>query len=95
MISFDKIVIIATHVVPDIEYIAKDEIMLKKGVIRVYDNLFTGVLLAVLSMLWCTFTRSFTRKKGTQQRAFFRGAKLHIRDSKQRKENSPGDCFQR
>ncbi|MBP5208280.1 MAG: ATP-binding cassette domain-containing protein [Clostridia bacterium] len=32
-ISFDKIVIIATHVVPDIEYIAKDVIMLKKGVI--------------------------------------------------------------
>ncbi len=35
-ISFDKIVIIATHVVPDIEYIAKDVIMLKKGVIA--DN---------------------------------------------------------
>ena len=35
-IAFDKIVIIATHVVPDIEYIAKDVIMLKKGVIA--DN---------------------------------------------------------
>jgi ABC-type multidrug transport system ATPase subunit len=35
-ISFDKIVIIATHVVPDIEYIAKDVIMLKKGIIA--DN---------------------------------------------------------
>ena len=32
-ISFDKIVLIATHVVPDIEYIARDVIMLKKGVI--------------------------------------------------------------
>lgn len=32
-IAFDKIVIIATHVVPDIEYIARDIIMLKKGVI--------------------------------------------------------------
>ncbi len=32
-IAFNKIVIIATHVVPDIEYIAKDVIMLKKGVI--------------------------------------------------------------
>ena len=32
-ISFDKIVIIATHVVSDIEYIAKNVIMLKKGVI--------------------------------------------------------------
>lgn len=35
-IAFDKIVIIATHVVPDVEYIAKDVIMLKKGVIA--DN---------------------------------------------------------
>ena len=32
-IAFNKIVLIATHVVPDIEYIAKDIIMLKKGVI--------------------------------------------------------------
>ena len=32
-IAFDKIVIIATHVVPDIEFIARDIIMLKKGVI--------------------------------------------------------------
>lgn len=32
-IAFDKIVLIATHVVPDIEFIAKDIILLKKGVI--------------------------------------------------------------
>ena len=32
-ISFNKIVIIATHVVSDIEFIARDIIMLKKGVI--------------------------------------------------------------
>lgn len=32
-IAFDKIVIIATHVVSDIEYIARDVIMLKKGII--------------------------------------------------------------
>ena len=32
-IAFDKIVLIATHVVPDIEFIAKDIIILKKGVI--------------------------------------------------------------
>lgn len=32
-IAFNKIVLIATHVVPDIEYIAKDVIMLKKGII--------------------------------------------------------------
>lgn len=32
-IAFNKIVLIATHVVPDIEFIAKDIIMLKKGVI--------------------------------------------------------------
>jgi ABC-2 type transport system ATP-binding protein len=32
-IAFDKIVIIATHVVSDVEYIARDIIMLKKGVI--------------------------------------------------------------
>jgi ABC-type multidrug transport system, ATPase component len=32
-ISFNKIVIIATHLVSDIEYVAKDVIMLKKGVI--------------------------------------------------------------
>ena len=32
-ISFNKIVIIATHVVSDVEYIARDVIMLKKGVI--------------------------------------------------------------
>ncbi|MBO7405134.1 MAG: ABC transporter ATP-binding protein, partial [Clostridia bacterium] len=30
---FDKIVLIATHVVPDVEFIARDVIMLKKGVI--------------------------------------------------------------
>ena len=35
-IAFNKIVLIATHVVPDIEFIAKDIIMLKKGVIE--DN---------------------------------------------------------
>ena len=32
-IAFNKIVIIATHVVPDIEFIAKEIIILKKGVI--------------------------------------------------------------
>lgn len=32
-IAFDKIVLIATHVVSDIEFIARDIIMLKKGVI--------------------------------------------------------------
>ncbi len=32
-IAFDKIVLIATHVVPDIEFIARDIILLKKGVI--------------------------------------------------------------
>ena len=32
-IAFNKIVLIATHVVPDIEFIAKDIIMLKKGVL--------------------------------------------------------------
>ena len=35
-IAFDKIVLIATHVVSDIEFIAKDVIMLKKGIIA--DN---------------------------------------------------------
>ncbi|MHB1150911.1 MAG: ATP-binding cassette domain-containing protein [Eubacteriales bacterium] len=35
-IAFNKIVLIATHVVSDIEYIARDIIMLKKGVIT--DN---------------------------------------------------------
>ncbi len=32
-IAFDKIVLIATHVVADVEFIARDVIMLKKGVI--------------------------------------------------------------
>ena len=32
-IAFNKIVIIATHLVPDVEYIAKEAIILKKGVI--------------------------------------------------------------
>ena len=32
-IAFNKIIIIATHVVSDVEYIARDVIMLKKGVI--------------------------------------------------------------
>ena len=32
-IAFNKIVLIATHVVPDIEFIARDIILLKKGVI--------------------------------------------------------------
>ncbi len=35
-IAFNKIVLIATHVVSDIEYIARDIILLKKGVIT--DN---------------------------------------------------------
>ncbi|MBQ2545590.1 MAG: ATP-binding cassette domain-containing protein [Clostridia bacterium] len=35
-IAFDKIVLIATHVVSDVEFIARDVIMLKKGVIA--DN---------------------------------------------------------
>ncbi|MBR4204953.1 MAG: ATP-binding cassette domain-containing protein [Clostridia bacterium] len=35
-IAFNKIVLIATHVVPDVEFIARDIIMLKKGVIA--DN---------------------------------------------------------
>lgn len=43
-IAFDKIVIIATHVVSDIEYIAKSVIMLKKGVIC--DNAPVSDLLA-------------------------------------------------
>ena len=32
-IAFDKIVLIATHVVPDVEFIARNVIMLRKGVI--------------------------------------------------------------
>ena len=32
-IAFDKIVMIATHVVSDVEYIAREAILLKKGVI--------------------------------------------------------------
>lgn len=43
-IAFDKIVIIATHVVSDIEYISKRVIMLKKGVIC--DNAPVHELLA-------------------------------------------------
>ena len=35
-IAFNKIVLIATHVVPDVEFIARDVILLKKGVIA--DN---------------------------------------------------------
>ena len=41
-IAFDKIVLIATHVVSDIEFIARDVIMLKKGVI--VDNAAPHVL---------------------------------------------------
>ncbi len=43
-IAFDKIVIIATHVVSDVEYIAKDVIMLKKGVIA--DNASPSALIS-------------------------------------------------
>ena len=42
-IAFNKIVIIATHVVSDIEYIDRDVIMLKKGVI--VDNASPAELL--------------------------------------------------
>ncbi|NLY69237.1 MAG: ATP-binding cassette domain-containing protein [Clostridiales bacterium] len=42
-IAFNKIVIFATHVVSDIEYIARDIIMLKKGVI--VDNAPPGELI--------------------------------------------------
>ncbi|MBQ4353513.1 MAG: ATP-binding cassette domain-containing protein [Clostridia bacterium] len=41
-IAFNKIVLIATHVVPDIEFIARDIILLKKGVIA--DNASPAVL---------------------------------------------------
>ena len=41
-ISFNKIVIIATHVVSDIEFIARDIIMLKRGII--VDNAPSSVL---------------------------------------------------
>lgn len=37
-IAFDKIVIFATHVVPDVEFIARRVIMLKKGVIADHDT---------------------------------------------------------
>ena len=46
-IAFDKIVIIATHVVSDIEYIAKQIIMLKKGVIC--DNASAKELVSKIS----------------------------------------------
>jgi len=42
-IAFNKIVLIATHVVPDIEFIARNIIMLKKGVI--IDNAPPSVLI--------------------------------------------------
>ena len=54
-ISFNKIVIIATHVVPDIEYIAKNVIMLKKGVI--VDNAAPADLLhKIEGSVWCVKT---------------------------------------
>lgn len=37
-LSEDKIVIIATHIVPDIENIAKEIIILKKGILMEKDN---------------------------------------------------------
>ncbi|MBP3919433.1 MAG: ATP-binding cassette domain-containing protein [Clostridia bacterium] len=43
-ISFNKIVLIATHVVSDIEFIAKDIILLKKG--RIVDNAPPHILTA-------------------------------------------------
>lgn len=46
-IAFDKIVIIATHVVSDIEYISKQIIMLKKGVIC--DNASAKELVAKIN----------------------------------------------
>lgn len=50
-IAFNKIVLIATHVVSDIEYIAKDIIMLKKGVI--VDNAPPSVLTGkIASKVW-------------------------------------------
>ena len=54
-ISFNKIVIIATHVVPDVEYIAKNVIMLKKGVI--VDNAAPADLLhKIEGSVWCVKT---------------------------------------
>ena len=54
-ISFNKIVIIATHVVPDVEYIAKNIIMLKKGVI--VDNAPPAELLRKIDgCVWCVKT---------------------------------------
>ncbi len=43
-IAFDKIVIIATHVVSDVEFVARDVIMLKKGII--VDNAPPAELIA-------------------------------------------------
>ena len=54
-ISFNKIVIIATHVVPDIEYIAKCVIMLKKGV--TVDKAPPAELLHKINgCVWCVKT---------------------------------------
>jgi len=39
-ISFNRIVIIATHVVSDIEFIAKEILFLRKGILIEHDNLF-------------------------------------------------------
>ncbi len=51
-IAFDKIVIIATHLVPDVEYIAKEAIILKKGVI--VDSAPPSDLLKKISgKVWC------------------------------------------
>ena len=55
-IAFNKIVIIATHVVSDVEYIARDVIMLKKGVI--VDNAPPADLLRKIEgQVWSVLAR--------------------------------------
>lgn len=51
--------------------------------------MFEECLLGVLSMVWCTFTRSYTRKGSTfsASLSWYAG-----RGSKNRNRSSPGDC---
>lgn len=52
--------------------------------------MFEECLLGVLSMVWCTFTRSYTRKGSTfsASLSWYAG-----RGSKNRNRSSPGDCY--
>ena len=94
-ISFDKTVIIATHVVPDIEYIARNVLILKKGIL--VDNAPPEELLRKID--GCVWRVKTTEDKVVQLQKDFKvtnilkdddGISVHILADQKPAENASG-----